>query len=126
MESVDANITRMAVTPTVAAGLTVLAASEQIGATSNVFQTGAGAAEALGSSTSSLEQILEAVVKVMDSISQVTVHCRVEYVHDMKFDTSDSQAHPLLKVSWGALSSLYKVNHSIRFLCNVMLTSLFS
>ena len=78
MESVDANITRMAVTPTVAAGLTVLAASEQIGATSNVFQTGAGAAEALEPSTSSLEQILEAVVKVMDSISEVIVHCCVE------------------------------------------------
>ena len=78
MESVDANITRMDITPTVTAGLTVLAASEQIGATSNVFQTGTGAAEALGSSISSLEQILEAVVKVMDSISEVIVHCRVE------------------------------------------------
>ena len=76
MESVDANIARMDVTPTVTAGLTVLAASEQIGTTSNVFQAGAGAAEAL--STSSLEQILEAVVKVMDSISEVIVHCRVE------------------------------------------------
>ena len=78
MESVDANITRMAVTPTVTAGLTVLTASEQISATSSVFQTDAVAAEALGSSTSSLEQILEAVVKVMDSISEVIVHCRVE------------------------------------------------
>ena len=78
MDSVDANITRMAIAPTVTAGLTVLAASEQIGATSNVFQTGAVAAEALGSSILSLEQILEAVVKVMDSISEVIVHCRVE------------------------------------------------
>ena len=78
MESVDADITRMDVTPTVAAELAVLATSEQIGATSNVFQAGAGTAEALGSSTSSLEQILEAVVKVMDSISEVIVHCRVE------------------------------------------------
>ena len=40
--------------------------------------------------------------------------------------SSDSQAHPLLKASWAVLSSLYKVNHSTRFLCNVMLTSLFS
>ena len=78
MESVDANITRMDATPTVTAGLTVLVASEQISATSSVFQTDAVAAEALGSSTSSLEQILEAVVKVMDSISEVIVHCRVE------------------------------------------------
>ena len=74
MESVDANITRMAVTPTVTAGLTVLAASKQIGATSNVFQAGAGVAETLGSSISSLEQILEAVVKVVDSISEVIVY----------------------------------------------------
>ena len=78
MESVDANITRMAVTPTVTAGLTVLTASEQISATSSVFQTDAVAGEALGPSTSSLEQILEAVVKVMDSISEVIVHCCVE------------------------------------------------
>ena len=78
MESVDANITRMDATPTVTAGLTVLVASEQISATSNVFRTDAVAAEALGSSTSSLEQILEAVVKVMDSISEVIVHYRVE------------------------------------------------
>ena len=78
MDSVDANITRMDVTPTVTAGQTVLAASEHISATSSVIQTGAGAAEALGSSISSLEQILEAVVKVMDSISEVIVHCRVE------------------------------------------------
>ena len=74
MESVDANITRMAVTPTVTAGLTSLAASEQIGATSKVFQAGAGVAETLGSSISSMEQILEAVVKVVDSISEVIVH----------------------------------------------------
>ena len=40
--------------------------------------------------------------------------------------SSDSQAHPLLKASWGVLSSSYKVNHSTRFLCDVMLTSLFS
>ena len=65
MKSVDADITR-------------IATSEQISATSSVFQTDAVAGEALGSSTSSLEQILEAVVKVMDSISEVIVHCRVE------------------------------------------------
>ena len=78
MESVVKNITRMDDTPTVTAGLTDLATSGQINATSSVFQTDAVAAEALGSSTSSLEQILEAVVKVMDSISEVIVHCRVE------------------------------------------------
>ena len=78
MEPVDENITHMNVTRDVTAELTVLATSEQIGATSKVFQTDAVAAEALGSSTSSLEQILEAVVKVMDSISEVIVHCRVE------------------------------------------------
>ena len=85
MESVDANITRMDITPTVTAGLTVLAASEQIGATPQVFQAGAGAAEALGSSISSLEQILEAVVKVVDSISEVVV-IEALNVHDVKFD----------------------------------------
>ena len=65
MESMDADITH-------------IAPSEQISATPSIFQTDAVAAEALGSSTSSLEQILEAVVKVMDSISEVIVHCRVE------------------------------------------------
>ena len=65
MKSVDADITR-------------IAPSEQISATTSVFQTDAVAGEAPGSSTSSLEQILEAVVKVMDSISEVIVHCRVE------------------------------------------------
>lgn len=74
MDSVDANISRLAIDPV------IVAASEHIDTASDALQTGAGAAETSGPCVQPLEQILQGIVKVMDGISEVIMRLQLYHL----------------------------------------------